>query len=448
MNQLPTLADAAADLAAGKTSSQALAEAALERIENPAGEGARAFVRFDRADVLAQARASDLLRQHGQTRSSLDGIPISIKDLFDVAGQVTAAASVVLKDAPPAAADCPVIERLKAAGAVLMGRTNMTEFAFSGIGMNPHHGTPGNPADRERIPGGSSSGAAVSVADGMAFAGIGSDTGGSVRIPSALCGLTGLKPTARRVPIDGVLPLSTSLDSIGPLAASVDCCARLDAVMAQQAYVAPTPRPANRMRFGVIANLVNDGIDDHVAKTYRAALDKLSAAGAVLEDVTIPALDELGAVNAKGGFAAAEAYAWHRELLEAKGDGYDPRVSGRIARGAAITSADYIDLLEHRRRLQADASAITRQFDAMLLPTVPVVAPRIADLADDDAYTTQNLLILRNSSVGNFLDRCGVSLPIHETGTLPVGLMLMGETGDDAALLDLAAGVEAALSLR
>ncbi|MEQ9640055.1 MAG: amidase [Alphaproteobacteria bacterium] len=446
MSRLPTLAQAAVDLASGNTSSQALAEAALARIEDPEGEGARAFIHFDRADVLAQARASDLLRQHGRTRSALDGIPISIKDLFDVAGQVTAAGSVVLKDAAPATADCPVIARLKAAGAVLMGRTNMTEFAFSGIGMNPHYGTPGNPADRARIPGGSSSGAAVSAADGMAFAGIGTDTGGSVRIPSALCGLTGLKPTARRVPIDGVLPLSTSLDSIGPLAASVDCCARLDAVLAQQPYAAPAPRPANRMRFGVITNLVNDGIDDHVAKTYRTALDRLSAAGAVLEDVRIPALDELGTVNAKGGFAASEAYAWHRELLEKSADGYDPRVSGRIARGAAITGWEYIELLGHRRRLQADASAITRQFDAMLLPTVPVVAPRIADLADDDAYATQNMAMLRNSSVGNFLDRCGISLPIHETGTLPVGLMLMGETGADATLLDLAAGMEAVLA--
>src|SRR5579864_3980633 len=247
-----TVLGLAADLAAGRTSSRALVETALARIADPAGEGARTFTRVYADRARAAADAQDQLRNAGYAASLLAGLPVSIKDLFDVAGEQTLAGSKALDDRPPAARDAPVVARLRAAGAVLIGRTNMTEFAFSGVGINPHFGTPGNPHDRRLIPGGSSSGAAVSVGDGAAIVAIGSDTGGSVRIPAALCGIVGFKPTKRRIPRGGVIPLSTTLDSIGPLANSVGCCAIADAVMAGEAPSAPAPWPALGLRLGVL----------------------------------------------------------------------------------------------------------------------------------------------------------------------------------------------------
>src|SRR5689334_21736073 len=248
---LPTIAVLSADLAAGRTTSRALTEAALSRIEDTKGEGARAFIKVYRTQALAAADASDALRKAGVAQGPLAGIPMSIKNLCDVAGETTLAGSKALEGAPPAKADAPVLERLRRAGAVILGSTNMSEFAFSGIGFNPHYGTPGNPADRTRVPGGSSSGAAVSVADGMVVAALGTDTGGSVRIPSAVCGLVGFKPTARRVPLDGLVPLSSSLDSVGPLANSVECCAIVDAVFANEPIQIPEAAPLSGLRFGI-----------------------------------------------------------------------------------------------------------------------------------------------------------------------------------------------------
>jgi aspartyl-tRNA(Asn)/glutamyl-tRNA(Gln) amidotransferase subunit A len=225
-----TIAEAAAALASGRTTSRALVETALDRIADPAGEGARTFVRTYPTQARASADAIDALRRANRAPSPFAGIPVSLKDLLDVAGEPTPAGSVVLADAPLATAHAPVVQRLLAAGLIPVGRTNMTEFAFSGVGINPHYGTPRSPYGRQadgsgRVPGGSSSGAAVSVSDHMAFAAIGTDTGGSCRIPAAFCGVVGYKPTQRRVPRDGVLPLSTTLDSIGPLARTVACCA-------------------------------------------------------------------------------------------------------------------------------------------------------------------------------------------------------------------------------
>ena len=409
------------------------------------GEGGRAFLKVHRAAALADADASDAARRHGHVPSPLAGLPVSIKDLFDIAGEPTPAGSVVLADAAPATADAPAVARLRAAGGIVVGRTNMTEFAFSGIGANPHHGTPGNPADRSRIPGGSSSGAAVSVADGLAVVGLGTDTGGSVRIPSAFCGLTGFKPTARRVPLAGCYPLSFSQDSIGPLARSVACCAVVDAILAGEAVEVPPARPPAHFTFGVPRNYVLEGMDATVAAAFERALSALSAAGARLVDVTVPAFDELPAVGAKGGFPAAEAYHAHRELLERAGDRYDPRVVGRIRRGAQMTAADYLQLQADRRRLIEAAARVTRDFAALLMATVPLVAPRLAELEADDDYTRLNLLVLRNCTVGNFLDRCSITLPIQRGDELPVGLLVMGEAMSDRGLLGIAAGIEAAL---
>ncbi len=445
-DRFPPLNALRAELAAGRTSSRALTERALDAALT-SSEAAATFVAVHAAQARATADAIDAQRAAGVPLPPLAGIPISVKDLFDEAGQVTRAGSRVLSDAAPAAQDCPVVSRLRAAGAVIVGRTNMTEFAYSGLGLNPHYGTPRNPWDRGvgRIPGGSSSGAAISVTDGMAAAGIGSDTGGSVRIPSALCGLTGFKPTARRVPLDGVLPLSFSLDSIGPLAQSVACCALLDAVMAGEAPVTPAPAPLAGKRFWLPRTLALDGLDDTVARAFDAACRALSQAGARLVDLDVPEFAELAHLNRQGGFTAAEAWWWHADLIAQREAQYDPRVSSRIRRGAAITAADYLTLQRARARWIATLNA-RLDGDLLLMPTIPVVAPAIAPLqASDDAYTQTNLLILRNPTFINFLDGCALTLPCHVPGEAPVGLMLAGCGGQDARVLAAGAAVERVL---
>ena len=373
--------------------------------------------------------------------SPLAGLPVSIKNLCNVAGETTLAGSTALDDAPPAKHDAPVVTRLRAAGAVVVGSTNMSEFAFSGVGANPHYGTPGNPADRKRVPGGSSSGAAVSVGDQMAVAALGTDTGGSVRIPSAVCGLVGFKPTARRVPIDGVVPLSTSLDSIGPLANSVECCAIVDAVFAGEPIAVPEAVPLAGLRFGVPKQFVMDDLDPVVANAFERACKALSAKGAKIEQIDLPQLNEMASVNAKGGFAASEAYAWHRKLIARRGNVYDPFVHPRIMRGKEMSAADYVDLLQARADLQKRVSAVTSNYDATIMPTCAIVAPTFEEVATPDGFTRKNLLLLRNTAVGNFLDRCGISLPCHAAGELPVGFMLMGEAMADKRVLAMARSV-------
>jgi aspartyl-tRNA(Asn)/glutamyl-tRNA(Gln) amidotransferase subunit A len=441
-----TIPELAAALAGGRVTSRALIEEALARIADPGGEGARIFIASYGPQALEAADAQDRLRRAGYAVSPLAGLPVSIKDLFDVAGERTLAGSKALDDAPPATSDAAIVARLKAAGAVLVGRTNMTEFAFSGVGINPHFGTPGNPRDRTRIPGGSSSGAAVSVVDGMAAVAIGTDTGGSVRIPAALCGLVGFKPTQRRVPRDGALPLSTTLDSIGPLGRSVACCAMTDAILANEPPVVPPQMPVAGLRFGLPQRLVLDGLDGTVAAAFERVCAALSKAGARLVDLPFTEADEYVAMNQTGGFSAAEAFAWHHRLLERRGTDYDPRVRVRIERGRGMSAADYVTLLADRARLIAQVDAVTAGFDALLLPTVPVVAPPLAAFADDRDFARLNGLILRNPAIINFLDRCAVSLPIERTGELPVGLMAVGRHGEDRRLLGIALGLETALA--
>jgi aspartyl-tRNA(Asn)/glutamyl-tRNA(Gln) amidotransferase subunit A len=443
-----TIEQLAQALAEGGTTSRALVEDCLARIADPNGEGARSFTRVHAEQARAMADAMDLLRRAGRAPSRFAGIPVALKDLFDIAGEPTPAGSRALAGAAPAAAHAPVVQRMLQAGFVPVGRTNMTEFAFSGLGINPHYGTPLSPWDRaaRRIPGGSSSGTAVAVADGMAAAGLGTDTGGSCRIPAAFCGVVGYKPTARLVPIDGVLPLAPSLDSVGPLAPSVACCAAIHAVLAGRAPAVPAPARLNGLRLAVPANMVLDGMDDSVAAAFQRAVSALTGSGVQLEHVRFAAFDAIPAVNAKGGFAAAEAYAWHRALLAEKGAQYDPRIRVRIERGAQTSAADYLDLVQARARLIAAFDAAARGYDAVLMPTVPIVSPRLAELEDERAYNRINLHILRNTALGNFLDRCAISLPCHRAGEAPVGLMLMGETMGDARLFAIAAAVEAVVS--
>ncbi len=449
---MQTIASAVADLEAGKTTARKLVEACLERIEAPEGEGKRTFVRVYADEARASADAMDALRRVGRAPGKLAGIPISVKDLFDVAGERTAAGSRVLAEANPASRHAVVIERCLAAGLVLVGRTNMTEFAFSGIGINPHFGTPRSPWEREpgpdgggRIPGGSSSGAAVSVADGMGLAALGTDTGGSCRIPAAFCGIVGYKPTARRVPLDGVLPLSPSLDSVGPLARSVGCCAAVDAVLAGERLPAVRPMELRGLRLAVPGNVVLDGMEPAVAEAFNRALNRLSNLGVRVTHLTFPQFERIAQANATGGFAAAEAHSWHREFLADSAEVYDPRVRVRIQRGESMTAGDMIRLLAARRAIIASMDEATAPFDAVAMPTAPIVPPRIDSLGDDADYARLNALALRNTSLGNFLDRCAISLPCHRPGEAPVGFMLMGETGGDSRLMALAAGVELVL---
>ncbi|MEI2414662.1 amidase [Orrella sp. JC864] len=444
----PTIAELAAALQAGRSTSVALTEAALARAQDAYGEGAKVFTDLYPEQALAAARASDTLRAAGLARSPIDGLPISVKDLFDIAGQPTRAGSVVLKTAPPAQRSALAVRRLQAAGVVVVGRTNMTEFAYSGLGINPHYGTPRNPWDRDtgRIPGGSSSGAAVSVSDGMAVAGIGSDTGGSVRIPAALCGLTGFKPTARRIDMQGVLPLSAELDSLGPLAASVACCAVLDAVLAGEEPEVPPAAELAGARLAVPTTVVLDDMDETVAAAFARARERLQAAGVRIAEIEIPEFAELASINAKGGYTAAQAWAWHKDLIARAEEEYDPRVVSRIRRGRDMSAADFIALQAARQRWIAQVQARMAGYDALLMPTVPQVAPPIAALVQDEAlYFRMNGLMLRNPTFINFLDGCALSLPCHAPGQAPVGLMLAAGGGQDRRVLSLGLAVEGAL---
>jgi aspartyl-tRNA(Asn)/glutamyl-tRNA(Gln) amidotransferase subunit A len=417
-------------------------EACLARIGDAGGEGRRVFTRLYAEQARAEADAIDRLRTARVPLGPLAGRIVSIKDLFDVAGEPTTAGSVILADASPATADAPVVERLRRAGAVIIGKTNMTEFAFSGLGLNPHHDTPRNPADRARIPGGSSSGAAVSVVDEFCEIAIGSDTGGSVRIPAAYCGLVGFKPTARRVPLDGVLPLSPTLDSIGPLARDVADCARADAVMAGDGAAPLVPAKPARLALLEPTNLVFDDVDATVATAYGRGRRALEAAGARIETRRLASLDEMVRATARGAFALAESAAWHRDLLARRRDGYDPMVRARIERGTTIPAMDYIAMAQERRRLCTAIGEVFDAFDALVFPTVPTVAPPFAACADEQGFTRCNLLALRNPTVANFFDLCAITLPVHRAGELPAGLMLVGPHGGDRKLLALAAALE------
>ncbi|HEY0330498.1 MAG TPA: amidase [Rhodopseudomonas sp.] len=444
MSKLPTLAALAADLDAGRSSARKLVDQCLAAIADPQGEGARAFIHVDAEAAIAAAEAMDGLRKANAAPSRFAGIPVSIKDLFDIKGEVTRAGSRALDDNPPAEADAPAVARLRRAGFVVIGRSNMTEFAYSGIGINPHYGTPKSIWQREvgHVPGGSSSGAAVSVADGMAHGALGTDTGGSCRIPAAFNGLVGFKPTQARVPRDGAVPLSPTLDSIGPLARSVQCCATLDAVLADQPVTELQPRPLRGMRLAVPTTVALDELDDAVAQAFERALATLSRAGALIERIAVPEFLDVAPMSAKGGFSAAESYAWHRFLIVAHGDVYDPRVRDRIVRGETQSAADYVDLINARKSLVARARLRLSPFDAIVLPTTANTPPKIADLADDKAFTKANLLALRNCTLINMIDGCAISLPCHRDGEVPVGLMLAAPGGADRRIFELAAGME------
>lgn len=417
-------------------------EACLARIEDPAGEGRRAMIRLYTDRARACADASDIRARLGLGLGPLDGRVISIKDLFDIPGEATTAGSKLLRDAAPATTEAPAIARLRAAGAVIIGKTNMTEFAFSGVGINPHYGTPGNPADRSRIPGGSSSGGAVSVADGMAEITIGSDTGGSTRIPAALCGIVGLKPSQYRIPTTGAFPLSFSLDSIGPMGRTVADCAAADAVMAGVTPAALPPMALAGLRLGIPRGLLLENLEAAVVQAFDTALAVLGKAGVSLSDQPLDLLAPMLEATGKGPFAAIEAAHIHRDWFESRAGDFDPLVRGRIERGRTIPAMDYVFAQRRRAELIRAMDARLANLDALVLPTTAITAPKIADLANDEAaFTAANLLLLRNPSMANFFDLCAISLPLPVSG-LPVGLMLVARNGHDRRLLQIAAGIE------
>ena len=408
-----------------------------------------AFLHTDFKAARAQAAAADPARQ------PLAGLAVSVKDLFDVAGQVSRAGSTVLSDAPAATRDSTAVARLRAAGAALVGRTNMSEFAYSGVGINPHYGTPANAAasDVPRVPGGSSSGAAVSVVAGAAFVGLGSDTGGSIRIPAALQGIVGFKSTQRLVPLDGSVPLSSTLDTACAMTRSVRDAILVHEVLAARRVVR-SEAPLARYHLAVVPQLMFDGADATVARAFERTVRALRTAGARIDELALPALNELAGLQANGGFSAAESYAWHRRLLPAQSAQYDPRVLTRIQRGAAISAADYLDLQQARRAWIARVEQALDGFDAVLSPTVPIVAPPLAevlpgngkdaalDAARDEAFFRLNGLLLRNPGVVNLLDGCALSLPCHAPDELPVGLMVWHGAMRDDGVLNISQQIE------
>ncbi|MDI1296681.1 MAG: amidase [bacterium] len=422
-------------------------EAALARIADPQGEGRRTCLTLYADSARMAADAADVRARDGRTLSPLDGAIVSIKDLFDVAGEPTRAGSTILADAPPAVADALVVQRLRRAGAVIIAKTNMVEFAFSGVGLNPHYGTPGNPADRTRVSGGSTSGGGVAVADGMCAIAIGTDTGGSCRIPAALCGVVGYKPSKARVPTQGAFPLSITLDSIGPIARSVAVCAQADAVLAGEAAWTLKPASLRGVRFGIPQGLPLDGLDPTVSARFAEALASLGRAAALLSDEAFPAFDAMARVNMPVPLSSVEAFAVHRDRIVTHAGDFDPLVLARIEAGRRVSGDAYRQMLADRAALVRAMDDRLSGLDVLVLPTTPIVAPTLAEVATPDGFAARNRLLLRNTAIGNFFDLCAISLPLPRRGGLPVGLMLMARNGQDRRLFAIAAAVERLLSV-
>ena len=458
--RLPDIHAARQAVQQGHTSFAELMEQSIAAAQAPACAHTFRHTDFMAARQCAQQADADRLAQpaffSAASRQPLAGLSTSIKDLFDMAGQATPAGSVALADAPPAAQDAAAVARLRSAGAAVVARTNMVEFAFSGVGVNPHFGTPaawdarthavagGDPA-MPRVPGGSSSGAGVSVATGAAFVGLGSDTGGSIRIPAALNGIVGFKNTARLVPTRGAVPLSTTLDTACAMTRSVRDAVLVHEVLAARSVVR-SAAPLSSYRLAVARTTFLDGLDSTVATAFERSLRALRAAGAQIEEIPLPQTAELTAMQAQAGFSPTESYAWHRPLLARAAAQYDPRVRARIERGASMLAADYVELVRARTDWIARMEQALAGFDAVLSPTVPITAPTIASVAPgaerDDEFFRVNGLLLRNPSVINMLDGCALSLPCHTPGELPVGLMVWHGALHDDTVLNVALQLE------
>ena len=444
---MSTLHELQQRLQAGALKSRTLVEESLALIAAPEGEGARAFLTVYAEEARAKADHFDKARAEHRPLPRFAGIPIAIKDLFDVAGEVTRAASHVLDNEAPARADADAVALVKNAGFIVVGKTNMTEFSYSGLGLNENFPAPRSPYDRQRgrIPGGSTSGGAVAVADGFVPAALGTDTGGSCRIPAAFCGIVGFKPSSSRVSKRGVFPLAESLDSVGPLGNSVACCAAIDSLLAGADGESERPLPTKGLRIGVLKGYVDEGLEAPVAMAYSAALTRLARQGAKLIPIKIPEFAELPTISAKGGFSGAEAHALHRSWLKTRRKFYDPWVLARLELGGRQTADDYIDLLHARERLKAIMRAHMQTLDALALPTAPLIPPTIDSLGDLEHSMAINSACLRNTSIANFVDCPSISIPCHAPGDAPVGFMLMGAPLCDRRLLAMARGFEGAV---
>jgi aspartyl-tRNA(Asn)/glutamyl-tRNA(Gln) amidotransferase subunit A len=420
-------------------------ETILTRLDERRAEE-RVFMKLYRETARAEADAADSRRRLGKSLGLLDGRIVSIKDLFDIAGEPTLAGSIIRRDAPPATADAAVVRRLRAAGAVIVGKTHMTEFAFTAIGLNPHYPVPGNAIDASLIPGGSSSGAAVSVAEGTSELAIGSDTGGSVRIPAALHGLVGFKPTAHRLPLDGASPLSPSLDSIGPLARTVSDCAAADAIMAGEMPQPLTPLSLEGLRLAIPKGLLLEDLAPDIARAFDASLQRLSHAGAKLADCAIDdLLARFAEATSIGSLAGLEASRVHADWLIDENAPVDIRVKSPLRRRLAVPDAAIENLLEARQELIRAMDDRLTPFDLILLPTTPIPAVSIASVEEDKReYRRVEDLLLRNTQVANQFDLTAITLPLPGT-RLPAGLMLMARNGADKRLLRLGASVESLL---
>ena len=449
MGVLPTIQDIQTQFRLGTLSCIEYVADNLERIQSPKGEGPKAFIEVYDEQSLKLGLLATQLFEAGIPTPPLLGVTLSIKDLFDVEGQPTRAGSVVLQEEQPAATSATIVDRLLRAGAILIGRTNMTEFAYSGVGLNPHYGTPASPFDREtrRIPGGSSSGSGVSVADQMAVASIGTDTGGSVRIPAALCGIVGFKPTARRVPTEGAFPLSSTFDSVGPLAPSVKCCILLDQIMRGAPVQTLRPYPLKNLRVAIVSGLPLEHLDTHVSTAFERTVHMLQQSGVIVDEIRSDAIDHPDRSSSGARLLSAEAYATHRRLLDRSGHLYDPRVASRILPAAETTAADYIDLLSWRRNFVRDVTQELDSYDALLMPTTPIIAPPLLELEQSDkVYFETNTLMLRNTSIVNQMDGCALSLPCHLQDEPPVGLMVAGLPLQDDKILRIGLAIETLLN--
>ena len=443
-----------AGIESGAIDPRALTEHFLERIE--AADGDRAiYLRLTAERARAEANAAHRRAQTGQRQSPLDGVPISWKDLYDSAGDVTGHGTPALADRIPTR-DATVLARATRAGLVCLGKTNQSEFAFSILGLNPKLGTPPNPFDAsvDRLPGGSSSGAAVSLSRGLAAAAIGSDTGGSVRVPAAWNGLVGLKTSFGLLPLNGVLGLSTSMDTVGPLTSDVADAAALFAVLDGRFGAGNRPAPdlagvaLDRDRFALPTTLVWESLDAGVEAATRGALERLRAAGCTIGETSVPEFDEAEALVARiGPYHAAECHALWYDVIESRPEQVYTPILERIRSGAAMSATDAARVKQGLGEIAGRLHARIRRHGVLVLPTVAVTPPPIADLeADIDVYRAANVAILRNTRLANYLACCALTLPCGRDGNgVPVGLMLMVPPGDEERLLRLGSAIEPVL---
>jgi aspartyl-tRNA(Asn)/glutamyl-tRNA(Gln) amidotransferase subunit A len=392
----------------------------------------------------AQARHAEQLFERQIDLGPLQGIPLAIKDLLDTKGEVTAAGSKILAEGQPALEDAPVVARLDAAGAIFLGKTTMTELAFSGLGINPHFGTPGCALDETRIPGGSSSGSAVAVAKTWACAALGSDTGGSVRIPAAFNGLVGLKTTNGSLPTDGTVALSTTLDTLGPITRTTEDAWHLWRAMSTMSYTPFDKQLPKALKFLVPSNIILEQADPEVVSAFTRTCQRLSKEGHQLSQQTVPELQTIRDLYARyGGFASHEALALYGDMLESRGADIDPRVARRILEFKDRSSSDYLRLSYARHKLVQAFWETYRPFDAILAPTVAILPPKLESLSSDEAYYQANGFCLRNTLLFNFLAGPALSVPCATTKEgLSVGLMIATAPLQEELALKLGALIE------